>query len=79
MQQGWYEGRNLSAHSGIGHINPYMEEIMEIGLDNLIQQFKDKAKLHNGKDAKKYQLFIASVFTLLGMKKYFINYSKLAD
>ena len=25
MKSGWFVGQNLSAHSGIGHINPYIQ------------------------------------------------------
>ena len=28
MQAGWMDGKNLSGHSGIGHVIPYLEEIL---------------------------------------------------
>lgn len=53
---------NLSGHSGIGHVVAYMEEIMENGLDYVIQQFVSEANSNknfivNGvtDDSKKYK------------------------
>ena len=78
---------NLSGHSGIGHVVAYMEEIMENGLDYVIKQFVNEANnnknfIVNGvtDDAKKhkFELFVSSVIALLGMKKYFQNYSNYA-
>lgn len=78
---------NLSGHSGIGHVVAYMEEIMENGLDYVIQQFVNEANnnknfIANGitDDAKKhkFELFVSSVIALLGMKRYFQNYANYA-
>jgi hypothetical protein len=52
---------------------------LEIGLDKLIGEFQKKADQYKGKDTAKYNLFIASVFSLLGMQKYFLNFSQLAQ
>lgn len=43
MQSSWLRGRNLSAHSGIGHVLPELEEILTIGLRGMIQEFQKKA------------------------------------
>jgi len=43
MQSSWLRGRNLSAHSGIGHVLPELEEILTIGLGGLITEFQKKA------------------------------------
>lgn len=32
MKELWSQGTNLSAHSGVGHIMPYLEEIIKDGL-----------------------------------------------
>jgi hypothetical protein len=52
---------------------------MEIGLDKLIAEFQAKADSFKGKDQGKYNIFIASVFALLGMQKYLLNYAQLAQ
>jgi hypothetical protein len=52
---------------------------MTIGLDKLIEEFQTKADSFKNTNKKKYHLFLASVFALLGMQKYFINYSDLAQ
>ncbi len=36
MQENWKNGLNLSAHSGIGHVVPYVEDIMKNGLGKMI-------------------------------------------
>lgn len=54
MRAGWMMGQNLSAHSGIGHVVPYMEDIMTIGLDGLIAKFKSKAESFRNNNQEKY-------------------------
>lgn len=75
--------RNISGHSGIGHVLPWYEQILEDGLDSLLEKFGEKAKKYandtsvSGKE--KLELFSASIFALLGMKQYFLNYAQLAE
>lgn len=47
MQKVWKSGVNLSAHSGIGHVVPYMESIIEEGLAKLIDKFKNEARKYS--------------------------------
>ena len=70
-------GVNLSAHSGIGHVNPHMEEIMEFGLDKMIRDFNKQAN-NSQHNLSKYNLYMATTFALIGMEKYFQNYAQLA-
>lgn len=80
MKELWSQGKNLSAHSGIGHVNPDFEHIIEVGLAKIIEDFKAKAnQFLAAQNQEKYHLFISSVFALLGMQRYFENYSKLAQ
>jgi hypothetical protein len=78
---------NLSGHSGIGHVVAYMEEIMENGLDYVIKQFVNEANKYKSYNVNgvidegkkhKFELFVSSVIALLGMKRYFLNYSEYA-
>jgi hypothetical protein len=39
----WLNNKNLSPHSGVGHIVPHYEEIIEVGLDEMISRFKRSA------------------------------------
>lgn len=52
---------------------------MEKGLQYLIDQFKAKMLTFKTKNADKFNLFLGSYIALLGMQKYFINYSNLAS
>ena len=70
-------GVNLSAHSGIGHVNPHMEEIMEVGLRKMIRDFNKQAN-NSQENLSKYNLYMATTFALIGMEKYFQNYAQLA-
>ena len=70
-------GVNLSAHSGVGHVNPHMEEIMEVGLSKMIIKFNSEANKVR-RILNNYNLYMATTFTLIGMEKYFQNYAKLA-
>jgi hypothetical protein len=67
-QEGWMKGQNLSAHSGIGHVTPYVDEIFKIGLAELTNKFMEKANKYKTSNKDKYNLFISTVFTLLGLK-----------
>lgn len=78
-QSNWLHGLNISSHSGIGHVVAYVTEIFDKGLGALTQDFQNSANgVKNLTDKKKYNLFIATVFALHGLKQYFINYADLA-
>lgn len=53
-----------------------MEEIMQDGLEKMIKKFK--AAANHQTDPKKIELFVATVFALLGLQQYFINYADYA-
>lgn len=36
MKDLWSQGRNLSAHSGVGHVNPDFKRIIDVGLGKIL-------------------------------------------
>lgn len=83
-RKNWLANRNLSASSGVGHVVPHYEEIVEFGLQEVINRFNIAAKAalaENSSEAtkkKKHELMVATVFALLGLQQYFLNYAQLA-
>lgn len=49
---------------------------MQDGLEKIINRFKDATKQQS--DPKKVELFVSTVFALLGLQQYFINYADYA-
>ena len=38
----WFNFNTLTNHSGVGHVVPFYEEIMENGLEKIIQSYREK-------------------------------------
>ena len=90
-EQFWFNFNTLTNHSGVGHVVPYYEEIMEKGLENLIQSYRDLKKSYNDQIAacqnegdkpgliKMRDFYFSTEMALTGIQRYLKNYADLAD
>lgn len=68
---------NLSEASGVGHVIPHYEKLLDRGFDGLIADIQAQEVIHETQEAK--ELCQASILALKGMSELCLNYSQLAS